>query len=129
MLNVQVKVEQLLDAVLQMPEDEFQQFVNKLFVLRARRRAPVLAEREAELLEKISQCLPPAVQARLNGLIKKRRAETITDDELQELIRMTNEVELFDAKRLEHLIELAHLRNVPLKKLIKQLGLKPVRHD
>ena len=129
MLSVQVKVEQLLDAVLQMPEDEFQQFVNKLFVLRARRRAPVLAERETELLEEINQGLPPATQARLNELIKKRLAETITDDELQELIRMTNEVELFDAKRLEHLIELAHLRNVPLKKLIKQLGLKPVRHD
>jgi hypothetical protein len=30
---------------------------------------------------------------------------------------------------LELLTELSRLRNVPLRKLIKQLGLKPVPHD
>jgi hypothetical protein len=86
-------------------------------------------EREAELLNQIYQGLPEGLQQPLNELIKKRQAYTITPGELQELIALTNQVESFDAARLELLIELAHLRNLPLRKLIKQLGLKPVPHD
>jgi hypothetical protein len=47
---------------------------------------------------------------------------------LKELIKLTNQVEMFDAERLKHLIELAHLRDVPLDDLIRQLGIKPVPH-
>jgi hypothetical protein len=100
-----------------------------LFTLKARERAPVLSEREAELLLKINQGLPAAVQQRLNDLIDKRQSYTITEDELQELIQLTGQIEMFDAERLKHLIELAHLRNVPLHDLIQRLGIKPVPHD
>jgi hypothetical protein len=65
----------------------------------------------------------------LNELIKKRQSYTITEDKLQELNVLTNQVELFDAERLQHLTELAHLRNVTLVDLIRQLGIKPVPHD
>ena len=88
-----------------------------------------MSEREADLLMKINQGLPANLQERLSHLIAKRRAETITSKELQELKKLTDQVEILDAQRLELLIELAHLRNVPLRKLIKQLGLTPVRHD
>jgi predicted transcriptional regulator len=62
-------------------------------------------------------------------LIEKRRAETISAKELRELKKLTDRIEKLDAERLELLTELAALRNVPLRKLIKQLGLKPVPHD
>jgi hypothetical protein len=129
MPTIQVDTEQLLNAALQMPQSELEQFVTKLFTLKARERAPVLSEREAELLQKIYQGIPPATQQRLNELIEKRQSYTITEDELQELINLTNQVEMFDAERLKHLIELAHLRDVPLDDLIRQLGIKPVPHD
>jgi hypothetical protein len=129
MPTIQVETDQLLNAALQMSPAELDRFVTKLFSIKARERAPVLSEREAELLQKIYQGIPPEMQERLNELIKKRQSYTITDDELQELIKLTNQVELFDAERLKHLIELAHLRNVPLDDLIRQLGIKPVPHD
>jgi len=129
MPTIQIESDQLLNAALQMPEEEFQQFLHRLFALKARERAPVLSEREAELLMMINQGLPPAVQQRLNELIEKRQSYTITEDELQELIQLTGQVEMFDAERLKHLIELAHLRDVPLNDLIQQLGIKPVPHD
>jgi len=78
---------------------------------------------------KINQGLPPATQERLNELIKKRRAESITAKELRELKRLTNQVEKLDLERLKLLTELAALRGIPLRKLIKQLRLKPVPHD
>lgn len=125
----QIEKEKLLDAMLQMPQRELEQFVAKAFSLKARERTSALSEREAELLFKINKGLPPATQRRLNELIDKRRSETISTKELRELKKLTDQIEKSDAKRLELLTELAHLRNIPLRKLIKQLGLKPAPHD
>jgi hypothetical protein len=129
MPTIQIETEQLLNAALQMPQEEFEQFVTRIFSIKARERAPVLSEREAELLQKIYQSIPPAMQQRMNELIEKRQSHTISEAELGELINLTDQVELFDAERLKYLIELAHLRNVTLRDLIQQLGIKPVPHD
>ena len=129
MPTVQIETDELLKAALQLPPVEWEQFVARLFTLKARERVPTLSEREAELLLKINQGLSSATQARLNELIAKRRAESITAKELRELKKLTDQVEEFDAERLTHLSELAALRGVPLRKLIKQLGLTPVSHD
>jgi predicted GIY-YIG superfamily endonuclease len=129
MPTMPIQTDDLLQAALQLPPVELEKFVTRLFTIKARERVSVLSEREAELLSQIYQGLPPNTQQRLNELIEKRQAYTITKAELQELIALTNQVELSDAVRLERLIELAHLRNVPLEKLIRQLGLKPVSHD
>jgi hypothetical protein len=126
---IQIEPDQLLHAALQMSRPEIEQFVRKLFSLKAREESPGLSEREAELLSKINQGLPARLQSRLNALIEKRRAETISASELRELKKLTDQVEDLDATRLEYLLELAHLRHVPLRKLVKQLGLKPVSHD
>jgi hypothetical protein len=129
MPTIQIEKEQLLEAMLQMPQRELEQFVAKAFSLKARERTRALSEREAELLFKINRGLSPATQQRLNELIDKRRAEAISAKELRELKKLTDQIERSDAKRLELLTELARLRNVSLRKLVKQLGLKPVSHD
>ena len=129
MPTIQIEKEQLLDVLLRMPQRELEQIVAKAFSLKARERTSALSEREAELLFKINQGLPPATQRRLNKLIDKRRADTISAKEVRELKKLTEQIEKSDAKRLELLTELARLRNVPLRKLIKQLGLNPTPHD
>lgn len=129
MPTIQIETEQLLSAALQMPREEMEQFVARLFTLKAKEHPSVLPEKETALLLKINQGLPAATQQRLNELIEKRQSRTITPDELEELIRLTDQVELFDAERLRHLIELADLRGVTLDELIKKLGIKPVPHD
>jgi hypothetical protein len=126
---IQIEPDQLLHAALQMSRPEIEQFVRKLVALKIREETPGLSERETELMLNINQALPAKLQQRLNVLIEKRRAETISASELRELKKLTDQVENFDATRLESLIELAHLRRMPLRKLIKQLGLKPVSHD
>jgi hypothetical protein len=128
-IEADLSPEQLLNAARQLPRREFDRFVGQVLRLRAERIAPSLSSTESELLMKINQGLPPAMQERLNVLIKKRRAETITPKELRELKKLTDQVEKLDAERLKWLTELAALRDVPLRKLIKQLGLKPVPHD
>lgn len=128
MPTIQVETDELLKAASQLPQVELEQFVRRLFSLKARERASVLSEREAELLEKIYQKPPADRQQRMNQLIEKRQAYTITPDELQELIELTDQAEAFDVARLELISELAHLRNVPLDQFIQQLGLQRVSH-
>ena len=129
MPTIQIETEQLLNAALQMPRPELEQFVRRLFTLKAREETPCLSERETALLLAINQGLPVATRKRLNRLIRKRQSHTITEAELQELRQLTHQIEKSDAERLKNLIELAHLRQVPLNDLIRQLGLKPYPHD
>ncbi len=125
MPSIQIETEQLLHAALQMPRPELEQFVRRLFALKARQESPGLSEREAELLMKINQGLSLDTAQRRKKLIAKREAETITKKELQELIQITTEVERLNVERIKNLIELASLRNVTLDELIDQLGLRP----
>jgi len=129
MPTIQIEKEQLLNALLQLSRPELEEFVRELFSRKIREEVPCLSERETELLMAINQGLPADAQKRLNKLIKKRQSYTITEDELQELIQLTDQAEHFNVERLKHLVELSHIRNVPLDDLIQQLGLKPVPHD
>ena len=84
-----------------------------------------LAEAEADLLMKINQGVPEAVQQRYDALIEKRKASTLTDGEYRELLRVTDQVELMDARRMEYLTALARIREKTLPVLMAELGIEP----
>lgn len=92
--------------------------------LQASRKAPNLSEREAELLREIYRTERSGFQERFDELNARRRALALTPDEHKELPRLNDESEAFTVRRLEALAELAHLRQVSLLALMKQLGLK-----
>lgn len=126
---MQIETEQLLHAALQMPRAEMEQFVRRLFVLQAREEIAYTALAEAELLSKIKQDIRPAARRRMNMLIERRQADQINQEELAELIQLTNEAEDFNTERLKYLIELSALRDMPLDELMQQLSIKPASHD
>ena len=74
---------------------------------------------------KINTGLPAEVRQRYQELIGKRREERLTQNEYAELLRLTDEAEKGQAERLEALVELSRLRNVPLPELMQTLGIKP----
>lgn len=129
MPTAQIETDQLLNAALQMPEEEFQQFVTKLFTLKARERVPTLSQLESELLTNINQGLRPTDARRMKELIAKRQSYTIKEVELQELIRLTDESERLNVERMKYLLELAHLRGVTLDEVMKQLGIRPALNN
>jgi hypothetical protein len=89
---------------------------------------PHLPRAEAELLQRINEGLPEATWERYHALKAKRDAETLTDTEHAELIRLVNEVEGWNVRRLEAVAALAKLRGVPFPDLFQQLGLGPSVH-
>jgi hypothetical protein len=122
-VEAQLSSEDLLKAMERLETPELERFVSLLLELKARRTAPSLPSREAELLAKINQGLPESLMARYHGLIDKRRACTIDTDEYEELLRLTDEVEALNVQRIENLVDLARLRGTSLPDLMKQLGI------
>lgn len=85
---------------------------------------PHLSEEETQLLQQINQGLSATEWQRYNNLIAQRRAETLTPEEQTELIAFSDRLESLNAHRIELLGQLAHLRQVPLRELMHQLGIQ-----
>ena len=124
-VEAQLSTDELLEAVGQLSQPELEQFAFQIIALRAQRQAPSLPQAEAVLLLKIDQGLPPEVQKRYDELTAKRRAESLTPDEYDELLRLTGQIENLEARRMEYLVELARLRRTSLAKLMENLGIRP----
>jgi hypothetical protein len=86
-------------------------------------------DREKELVDLIRNAVPADLQARYSHLVARRRQETLTPEEHAELLALSDRIEEVDVLRLGWLVELAHLRQMPLPDLLKQLPIKPVPHD
>lgn len=113
----------LLHSVAQLETREIEQFLSQVSVLLAQRKAPNLNKRESELLQAINRSLPETLQERYSELRHKLDNYSITSTEQEEFTRIVDQIELADAERLGHLIELAQLRNVSLDSLLEQLGI------
>jgi uncharacterized sporulation protein YeaH/YhbH (DUF444 family) len=124
MPTIQVEAEQLLNAALQLPPLELDQLVARLQTLRRKTKVPRLSQPESELLRRINQGVPAQLQQRYDALRRKRRRHKLTRKEQQELLSLSKQMEQIDAERLQHLAELAQLRNTSLPDLMRQLGLE-----
>ena len=129
MSTISVQSEVSLDAMIrgveQLSTPDLEQLVDRVLTIRARRRAPSLSRKETELLRKVNQGLPVGTQQRFDELAAKRRTETLNPDEHQELLQVLDQIEQYDVKRLEALAELAQVRNVSIRVLMKDLGIHP----
>ncbi len=123
--QAKLTTEELLAAIEQLEPAEMDKVSRRLLHLQARRKAPHLSKREAELLREIYRAKRPGFQERFDELNTKRRAFTLTPEEHKELLQLVDESEAFSVRRLEALVELAQLRQVLLPALMIQLGLKP----
>lgn len=128
-LEAQVSATDLLEAVRQLEISELDSFVSQVIDLRARRSAPSLPRREAELLQLINQGLPLDLWQRYEVLLDKRDHENLAGVEYEELLHLTDRIEDLDAQRLEWLVELARLRGKSLPALMADLGLKTPQRD
>jgi len=116
---------QLLRAVAQLSWEDFQEFIGRAVALHpVGPEPPRLSRRETALLLKINAGPPPEWQRTYSALIEKRRTARLTAQEQRQLLKLVDKMERYDVKRMEWLTELAVLRKMPLRALMKSLGLK-----
>jgi hypothetical protein len=126
MMNRQVSIAALMDDVAQLDDKKLSTFVQKVSVLRAKRNAPVLSNKESNLFKKINQGFPDDKWQRLGFLDKKMEQDHLTQEEHEELITLIEEYERFSVLRLKYLGQLAILKGMTLGELMDQLG---ISHD
>ncbi|MEB3164256.1 MAG: hypothetical protein VKK80_13595 [Prochlorothrix sp.] len=113
----------LVQAAKQLNEADLELLLQQIAALRAQRRGLTLPAHESDLLDRVNQPVPADLQAEYQILRAKREAETLTETEHQRLLDLSNQIEIFGAKRLEALALLAQLRQVSLPALMDQLGI------
>ena len=126
--EVRIDLHTVLDGVAQLELPELERFASDVNSLVARRKAPFLARREAQLLQKINRGIPPAARQRYAELNSKLLDETLSQAEHEELLHLVDAIEQADADRLKYLLELAQLRSTTLDALMDQLGIRRPVH-
>lgn len=122
--QIELNVDEILSSVAQLNVADLEQFVSQVSTILARRRAPSLSERETILLQKINNGTPGPVRQQYHLLDAKRRNETLTEAEHNQLLLLIEQIERSDAERLASLIELAQLRGITVDALMHQLGIR-----
>jgi hypothetical protein len=124
MATIEVSGTELLKAVQQLEPEEFDEFMTQAISLRSGSKGPTLSVAESNLIKQINRGLPDKLSSRYKQLVQKRKRGTLNDDELAELLELTHQSENTDSERAAALLELARLRNIPVRLLMKQMGIK-----
>lgn len=128
-VEAHVSGQELLRAAAQLEAGELDQLVTGVLRLRAERQAPRVSADEGGLLLRINRGLPETLRRRSDELIAKRRAENLTADEHQELLRLSDEIERYEADRVEALAQLAQKRGTTLAELMATLHIPAPSDD
>lgn len=97
--------------------------IANILSLRIQRETPDNQKKEAFLLKKINKSLSIDQIERFKVLNQKRLDETISAEEYAELLILLDKIEKLNVSRLKYLTSLARLRQVPVRELMKQLGI------
>jgi hypothetical protein len=118
-----MSVDEILKAVDELSESDLENLANRVRSVRMHRKPSVLSSQETALLLKINHALPEELHQEFLRLRDRRDAETITDAENGRLSDVSDRIEILAAERAEALVELANLRQVPLSRLMDDLGI------
>ena len=85
--------------------------------------ARLIPAREQALLSKLARGLAPELWRRYHELNRKLRDECIAEPELQEFLKLNQQVEAWNAERMGLAAEIAEIRGIPFNEALKQLGM------
>jgi hypothetical protein len=90
---------------------------------------PEKRQSETELLARIRWEPGNEFRQRYSDLVERCGADALTSEERKELLRLTDQVERWQADRVEALADLVELRKIPVEELLQELNLKPFLND
>jgi hypothetical protein len=128
-IEAQISALDLLQAVQQLSQPELEQFIEEILQFKAQKNAANLTKQESDLLLKINQDLPIELQQQYKILTQKRDQETLTESEYEKLLESTDQLDKYQAQRLEYLTQLAQIRQISVSTLMTEMGVKPINND
>ncbi|MEL6671336.1 MAG: hypothetical protein AAFR61_04065 [Bacteroidota bacterium] len=127
-LNMSPELERQLKASAKQAGMHLDEYVNHLLKERMGEDPTRLGPAEAALLEKINLGLPASFWHEYLGLKEKRKTFDLSPEEQLRLIALSDELEMANAQRMQHLVALSQLKKIPLPALMAELGLQGKSH-
>ncbi len=118
-----MSLDEILAAADRLDETGLDQLLQQVSWMRARRKAPLLSPQESSLLQQINQALPEELDRQSQSLREKSLMGTMTPAESAEFGQVNGLIEQLAAKRIEALIKLSELRQIPFTQLLDDLGI------
>lgn len=120
-----IEIKSKLQHYIEQADQYFLQIVHAMFEQYFEEEKKRQNRREKELLVLINNGLSAKEERRLNELDEKRSLNQLNEEEHRALLELVNQVETFNAQRLQYLSELAQLRKTDIRTLMTNLNLKP----
>jgi hypothetical protein len=83
--------------------------------------------RDTQLLSLIGEGLPTNFWQRLSVLQQKAETSSLTQEEYKERLDLLTQKDQWHLKRMEYVLELAHLRHLKPRDLLKKLDIDPLQ--
>lgn len=117
----EITTENLLNAVVSLPKNEFERFFSD---------ARKLKRREEHLIAKLPRFdLSETERKVYRQLLHKFHHENINDEEYKQLTNLTDKLEGLNVERLKCLVEIAKIRKKDLREVMKELNIKPQNYE
>lgn len=120
----ELNMNDLLQVVEQFSSNELEEFIQKIQALKHKKSNKKVSKQE-ELIAIIQRNFTEVEQKRFDELVQKRQQYTITDEELVELIEMTDYSEQLSVERVKALAKLSQMTNKSVDDLMIELNVKP----
>ncbi len=127
-VKAQLSLDELLKAVKQLEPVDLDRFTAQIIALRSHKEKH-LSREETELFIKINQTIPAEIQEPYQALVAKRKSYTLTPEEHDRLLQLSNTIEKLEAERVAYLSQLATLRRTSLSALLETLDIQPPAYD
>lgn len=122
-IPIKLSASDLLKGVEQLEKQDLEEFVHKVLEIRARRLVRNYKHEEVTLIEQAKIGLSEAEKLSLENFAAKSQEGTLSPNEREDYLALTEKMELLNNQRLAALGKLAQLRNVSLEAVMEQLGL------
>ena len=123
-----MSIQELVIAANKLSEPDLEQLLQQIVALRDLRKEQARSEPESQLLLQIGQEVPAELRTNYQALRSKKEAETLTEQEHETLIDLSNQIEQIGTQRLTALVTLSQLRQVSLSDLMETLGIQSVTY-
>ena len=110
-MDNQISVSELLSNVGRLNTRDFEIFFIEIQSLYGQKITATSTTTENKLLKQIKSRLTSSKQIRFEYLIARRDARTITEQEFNELLKLTDDIEKSDLLRLKRIAKLADLNS------------------
>lgn len=115
----------LIKSVEQLDIDNLEKFLERVLLIRAKKIAPTISKKEANLLTIINQPIPQKLLKGFKKLDAIKKERTLLEKEYFKLTKILAEIEKLNADRLVALAALSKIQRKPLKQLMTQFGVGP----